>query len=106
MIAWSGNAELTNVDPYMTRTTSVAPLTPSRRLTRIREVLSSGEGLQALEALAKQNGLPLLGLLALLGVTPPSSTDETGADTSGSHDNAAEGANPAYTGSMRSLLAR
>ena len=97
---------LTDVDPYMQRTTSAGPLTASRRLTRIREVLKSGEGLQALEALAKQNGLRLLGLLALLGVTPPSSTDETGADTSGSRDNAAEGANPAYTGSMRSLLAR
>ena len=34
---------LTNVDPYMQRTTSVAPLTASRRLTRVREVLKSGE---------------------------------------------------------------
>jgi hypothetical protein len=97
---------LTDVDPYMKRTTSVAPLTASRRLTRIREVLASGEGLQALEALAKKNGLPLLGLLALLGVTPPRSTDETGADTSGGRDSATGGTSPAYTGSMRSLLAR
>ena len=84
----------------------MAPLTPSRRLTRIREVLSSGEGLQALEALAKKNGLPLLGLLALLGVAPPRYKDETGADTSDGRDNAAEASNHGYAGSMRSLLAR
>ena len=97
---------LTDVDPYMKRTTSVSPLTASRRLTRIREVLKSGEGLQALEALAKKNGLPLLGLLALLGVAPPRYKDETGADTSGGRDSAAGAASPAYAGSMRSLLAR
>ena len=94
------------MDRNTQKTTSAGPLTASRRLTRIREVLKSGEGLQALEALAKKNGLPLLGLLALLGVAPPSSMDETGADISGSRDNAVEGANPAYAGSMRSLLAR
>ncbi len=84
----------------------MAPLTPSRRLTRIREVLKSGEGLQALEALAKKNGLPLLGLLALLGVAPPRYKDETGVDTSGGRDSAAGDTSHAYTGSMRSLLAR